>query len=463
MQTLTVLLALAGFLITIGIIVIIHEGGHFLAAKWLGFAVRRFSIGMGKVLWRRRAWDTEFAVSALPIGGYVAFEDDDNDVPGLTDPRSVNEPGHVRAKGLSFEDGPRWRKAIVVAAGPLMNFVLAVILFAASGAIGVQDVAPYISPMPESQAAAQGLANMDRVVRVAGRPITGVMDLNSALLERIGEPDVVIEFDRSGELIVRHFDLSGISMAEATENKGLVLPKVGLMLAARGLMVISAEPGGPADQAGLKPRDIVSAVNGEPVQMETFGPIIRANPGKPIELTVRQFDRKTPERTVVLTPRAVTDEKTGQVIGRADVRFGPGIEPVTVRHGPLTAIQVAFSKVVGLTRFQAEAVGGMAKGEVGTDNLAGPVGIAALAGTALASGLSPFLEFVALISIAVGFMNLIPIPALDGGQLVLLALEGLMGRSFSRDLRQKLAMISMVLLGALAIYVTFNDVWRLGS
>lgn len=221
-MTLSVLLSLAGFLLTIGIVVMIHEGGHYLAAKWLGFGVKRFSIGMGRVLWRRRAWDTEFAVSLLPIGGYVAFEEADE----------LREQGR-EPTGVLFDSGPRWKKAIVVAAGPLMNFVLAVMLFTASGAIGVRDIAPYVEPAPASQAQTQGVDAMDLVTAVDGRRIVGVMDFNSALLEHTGEADVPVTFSRAktGETYVRHFDLSGLSLDEAAKTNGFVLQKLGFLLA----------------------------------------------------------------------------------------------------------------------------------------------------------------------------------------------------------------------------------------
>ena len=165
----------------------------------------------------------------------------------------------------------------------------------------------------------------------------------------------------------------------------------------------------------------------------------------------------------IFVPKRILDEKTQSAVGRAELRFGPGIEFVTVRLTPLQSLETAFDKVVGLTRFQAAAVGGMAKGEVSTENLSGPVGIAGMAGSALTAGVSAFLEFVALISIAIGFMNLIPIPALDGGQLVILGIEGLMGRSLARGLKEKLGAVSMALLLLLAVYVTMNDIGRLGG
>ena len=174
-----VLLSVVGFLITICVIVLIHEGGHYLAAKWLGFAVKRFSIGMGKVLWRFRRWDTEFAVSLLPIGGYVMFEEDEA---GLSEAQ----------RRRLFERGPRWKRAIVIAAGPLMNFVLAVALYAAAGAIGVEDIAPYVAAKPGTQAEAQGVAPMDRVIAVEGERIEGISDFNLALIERAGEPAVTM-------------------------------------------------------------------------------------------------------------------------------------------------------------------------------------------------------------------------------------------------------------------------------
>ena len=450
-MTLSVLLSLVGFLLTIGIVVMIHEGGHYLAAKWLGFGVKRFSIGMGRVLWRRRAWDTEFAVSLLPIGGYVAFEEADE----------LREQGR-EPTGVLFDSGPRWKRAIVVTAGPLMNFVLAVILFTASGAIGVRDIAPYVEPAPASQAQTQGVGAMDLVTAVDGRRIVGVMDFNSALLEHTGKADVPVTFSRAktGESYVRHFDLSGLSLDEAAKTNGFVLQKLGFLLASRGVTILKVEADGPAAAAGLKSGDVVEKINGSRADMQGFAAAIRTSPEKTVQLSVNRAG--TPVE-ISLVPKRILDEKTQSAVGRAELRFGPGIEFVTVRLTPLQSLETAFDKVVGLTRFQAAAVGGMAKGEVSTENLSGPVGIAGMAGSALTAGVSAFLEFVALISIAIGFMNLIPIPALDGGQLVILGIEGLMGRSLARGLKEKLGAVSMALLLLLAVYVTMNDIGRLGG
>lgn len=449
MNIAAVLLALAGFFITIGIIVVIHEGGHFLAAKWLGFAIKRFSIGMGKVLWKRQMWGTEFALSLLPIGGYVAFEEE-----------PIDEKGRP-VKGYLFETGPRWRRAIVIVAGPLMNFVLAVILFSMVGAIGVQDLAPTVRALPQSQAAALGVERMDRIVAIDGRPIDGLMEFNTALLERLGEKDVLVEVDRHGDRVPLHFNLSEIALDAVTKSGGMVLGKLGLLPTGRGILIRDVLAGGPADQAGLRSGDIIRAVDGDVADLKHFAGVIRVSPGKAMQLEVESLtDGKT--RMLSMVPRSVVDVETGVVVGRADLAFTEGLDPVIVRRGPLESTRVALMRVIGLTRLQASAVGGMVSGEVSTDSLSGPVGIANMAGKAIVSGATAFLEFVALISIAIGFMNLVPIPALDGGQLVLLAGETLLNRPIPPKVRQILAVASMGILVLLAVYVTYIDIGRFG-
>ena len=165
----------------------------------------------------------------------------------------------------------------------------------------------------------------------------------------------------------------------------------------------------------------------------------------------------------MVTPEAVQDEKTGETIGRANLRYGPSIELVAVRHGPVDSLKLAFDKVARLTAFQFSTVSGMAKGEVSAENLSGPVGIADMAGNAVAAGISAFLEYIALISVAIGFMNLIPIPALDGGQLVILGVEGAIRRDLTKRVKEMLGAASFALLMLLAVYVTMNDVARLSG
>lgn len=459
------LFALIGFLITIGIIVLIHEGGHYLAAKWCGFAVKRFSIGFGPVFARFRAWDTEFALSALPLGGYVMFDE------GPENPTPEE-------KARLMEHGPRWKRAIVIAAGPLMNFILAVILFAATGAMGVQDIVPYVAPKAGSQAEALGVEPLDRVAAVGGRRVSGVTDLNFALVAHQGEADVPIEFERAHlayglpgetkpvegavadekpEVYVRHFDLTDLTPEAIEANKGFAFPAVGLLLTGRGVMIADVNAGSAAERAGFAKGDLVVEAAGQPADMTNFAQAIRENPGKAVAFSVRRADGL---HALSLVPDGRTDEKTGEAIGFAGVRFQPSIEFTTVRYGPLESVGLAVWKVTRLTKIQADAVAGMAEGTVSTDNLSGPVGIASAAGDAARGGAAALIEFIALISVAVGFMNLIPIPALDGGQLVVLGIEGAMRRDLPKAAKEKIAAAGAALLIAIFLFCTWNDLGR---
>lgn len=442
-----VLTSVVGFLITLGLIILIHEGGHYLAAKWLGIRVKRFSIGMGKVIASRRAWDTEFALSVLPLGGYVMFEEPHE---------HPNAPAEIR--NALFSNVARWKRAIVIAAGPFMNFLLAFVLFIAVGAIGTKDIVPYLAAAPDTPAARAGIETNDRAVALGGMPVAGLTDLQLEILNRVGEGAVPLTLERAGVPVETTLDLSDFSMKDAVEP-GFLFRDVGLRLTGKGVLVGEPIADGPADRAGLKSRDLIRSVNGTPMNLEEFLAAVKASAEKPMKLLIERDG--TGEMTITVTPRAVKDEATGTVVGRADLTLMPGIELTTVRHGPIESIRMAFHKVMSLTTVQASAVKGMAEGEVGTDTMQGPVGIAGMAGSAVTAGLSAFLDFVAVLSIAIGFMNLIPIPALDGGQLVILALEGTFRRDLPARVREWLAAGSMALLVLLAIYVTFNDVSRL--
>lgn len=442
----TILITIFAFILTIGLIVLIHEGGHYLAAKALGIEVRRFSIGMGPVLAKFNAWKTEFAVSALPIGGYVAFvEGEESDPP--------------ERKAVLFETGPRWKRAVICVAGPLMNFILAVMLYAGVGALGVEDVVPYVTPVENSQAANAGVETFDRPVAVNGRRVDGLTDFNLALISELGERDVEITFERGEAAYTAAFDLSKLSMREVNASSGAAFLELGLKLVGKGILVVQVDSESAGAKGGLRAGDVIESVDGRRAKLAEFQETIGAAAGKAVELEVRREGARIP---LVVTPEAVEAEEGGGKIGRIGIRMMPEMETAVVRYGPIDSLRLAFFKVASITNFQYEAVKGMAKGEVSTENLSGPVGIAGMAGDAFRSGLSAFMEYLALISVAVGFMNLIPIPALDGGQLVILAVEGLFGRALSKRVKEGLMVASMAVLIFLALYATMNDVGRMG-
>lgn len=441
--------SVVGFLVTICVVVAVHEGGHFWAARRLGILVERFSIGMGPVIWRRRASGklrTEYALSLLPIGGYVKFVDDD----------AALAP---EERARLYVNAPVWKRALVVAAGPLMNFILAVALFASTGITGVKDIVPYVAPMPGSQAERVGVEPLDLVRSVDGQSVQGALDLNSLLLGRVGDDSVSIVFERSGRQEERVFDLSAVDLDKVANQGGFVFPEIGLGLTGRGAMVVEPVAGGPADRAGLKKGDIIRRIDGRDATLQIVMDTIRESRGRPLSLEVDRVagDKLSSVRLTMTPELAGPDRWAGRLTLRSTIEF------TTVTLGPVDAVRHAVDRVLTLTALQFRSIVGMIEGTVSTEHLSGPVAIADMAGSAAKAGLTSMIEFVAVISVAIGFMNLIPIPALDGGQLVFLGIEAVRGRALSPELQGRIAMIGIAVILMLALFVTMNDIERLAS
>lgn len=436
--------AVVGFLIAISIIVLIHEGGHYLTAKLFGIRTKRFSIGMGRVLWKFRAWDTEFAVSMLPIGGYVSFDE-------------APEGAKLSEKEAEsyFKTARRSRKAAVAAAGPAANFVLAFIIFWMTAVSGVKDIAPVVGTIPEGQAAVCGVEQMDRVVSVNGSRVEGIAEFNSKLTAHLGEKEVFVRFQRADGYHDKVFDLSGVNYGTLEKNKGLVIGEIGLVPWSK-VKIASVAEGSAAEKAGIRPGDVVEAIN---TQASAYPDFIRAaSSGKPFLLTLRGEDGSLRDASVA--PQLVEDEKGGKAY-RIGVSMRPDVEFVEVSYSLVEAIPKAFERLGAMIDLQIGGIASIFKGEASAEGIAGPVGIADMAGGAIEAGAAPFIEFIAVISVAIGIMNLIPIPALDGGQLVILMIESIRGRSFADDTIQKVSYYSFLLLLALAVFATFNDVGRI--
>ncbi len=445
-------ISVLAFVITIGIIVIIHEGGHLFAAKRLGIAADRFSVGMGPVCWKRTRGGTEYVVSALPVGGYVRFVEAGDEL--VTSGKIPRE--------RVFEWAPRWKKAIVIAAGPLLNFILAFVLYAAMGAIGQEDLVPTVSPKPGSVAEAAGVRPMDRIVEIGGARTAGVTEVNTELMLKLGDAAVPVVLDRGGTRFETTLDLSDVTLSDAAKTGGMVLPLAGLRLTGTGVRIGGVEPGSPAEAAGLKAGDAVGPATGESLSIEDFIALVRAHPEEPVTLRVRpalEGFRLGEARDVVLTPAVI--ERDGRREGRIGAMLYPDLKVETMRYGPLESVRHALHKVWGMTVIQFVSVKGMTRGEVKAENLSGPVGIAEMAGRTMSAGLVAFIDFIALISVAVGFMNLIPIPALDGGQLVLLGVESVIRRPIPGKVRGWLSGASLAIILAIAVFATVNDVERL--
>ena len=441
----TVLFALIGFLITIGVIVSVHEGGHCFMAKLLGVRVIRYSLGMGKVIWRRNVGDTEYCLSILPLGGYVRlFNEGDSDV-------KVSEADLPRA----YNRQPRWKRALILFAGPAVNFVLAFVLYAAVGAVGTPDFAPVMgTPPAQTQAAQEGVREGDRILTVDGVKIRGMFDLGFELLNRAGDADIPVVFSRGEETYVRHFSLAELTIDDLAEKSGVRY--LGLVPFMRDPTVGRVMPDSPAAAAGLLTGDRILSVDGTP--MTSVGQVVRtigAAGGRALAMSVENLREPGVRRDVTVTPRL---EGERWLIG---INLTAMPETVIVRLGPIDAVLAGWNKVKKITGLQVKGVTQMATGEASTKNLSGPIAIADMAGNAFRGGVVPFLEYLALISVAIGFMNLLPIPALDSGQLTVLGLEALRGRDFSERTRANIGRAGFVLIMLLFVVVMNNDITRL--
>lgn len=447
---------LAAFALVLGVLIVFHELGHYLAAHRLGVKVLRFSIGFGRPLWSRRLGrdGTEWAIAAFPLGGYVKMLDE--------------REGPVPADELSrsFNRQSVWRRMVIVAAGPLANFALAVLLYWGLFWQGSLEIKPILgTPMVNSAAAAAGLENGEIVRKVGDEGIQTWQDLRWTLLERAAEQDeVALEVinDRD-EIATRRLDVSAVRRAgwqgDPMEMLGFrlfrpVLPAVLGKVIANGV----------AHRAGLHPDDEILAINARVV--ENWADVvqrIREAPGEKLSLEVLRGG----ERLEITVIPASVDER-GQEIGRIGIAprdNGPLRDQlmVNVRYDPGRAFAKAMAETWSKSSFTLLMIGKMFTGEVSWRNISGPVTIADYAGQSAKLGVDYYLKFMALVSISLGVLNLLPIPILDGGHLLYYLVEIVRRKPLSERAMEVGQQIGLALLIMLMAFAFYNDINRLFS
>ncbi len=442
---------LLAFLVVLGVLVVFHELGHYWVARWCGVKVLRFSIGFGRVLWSRRVGveGTEWALSAVPLGGYVKMLDEREGVVADADlPRAFNRQGV-------------WTRIAIVAAGPIANLLLAVLLFAGTYVYGIPGQRASLSDPPaNTPAAAAGVRDGDLVVAVDGTPVGSWQDLRWRLLRASGASDAALEIERpDGSRLTRSMPL--VSLAGA-DWEGNFMSTLGLRADLGAPVIDEVVPDKPAARAGLRAGDRIVAIDGAPVRSPAEV-AAKTNARLGGDLVFR-ITRDGAERDVTITTEVA--EQAGRKVGIAGVRLkvDPAIAErlaVTVRYGVIDALGQGVRKTWELATFTLRMLGRIVTGEASLKNISGPITMADFAGQSAQAGTLVFIGYLALISISLGVLNLLPVPLLDGGHLLYYFAEIIKGSPVSDrafEVGQRIGMAMLAVLMALAL---FNDLSRL--
>ncbi len=447
---------LIAFLFALGVLVFVHELGHYLVAHWCGVKILRFSIGFGKPLltWKVGKDQTEWSLSPIPLGGYVRMLDEEEG--GEIDPAEVHR---------AFNRLPLLKRSAVVIAGPAANFLLAIVLYAVLGMAGLQEPAPVLATPPAGTAAASaGIQEGERVLTVDGHAVQSFSEMRLKMIDPIVERrPIVLEVEGPDGRHHRSIPTSGLPAGELERDFTRTL---GVDLKAGVVQVASVEEGSAAARAGLQLGDQVLRVNGQPISraQQLIQQVQASDDSKPLQLLVR---RGNGEITVPVTPQLVYEQDTKDA-GAPPLRkgrIGAGLvqqfEMVTVDLGPIEALGYGATKTWEMSVFSLRMLGKMVVGSLSWKNLSGPVAIADYAGQSAAIGWFAYVGFMALISVSLGVLNLLPVPVLDGGRLVYYALEALKGSPFSERFRQVTMQVGLVMVVGLMIVALFNDLSRL--
>ncbi|MFZ2209033.1 MAG: sigma E protease regulator RseP [Porticoccaceae bacterium] len=440
------------FFLVLGVLITFHEYGHFWVARRCGIRVLRFSIGFGPALlrWHDRR-GTEFVVAALPLGGYVKMLDEREG--------EVAESERARA----FNRKSVAQRIATVAAGPLANFVLAVVAYWIVFALGVQGIAPVVAKVtPGSVAAVAGLAAGEEIVAVDGAATPTVQALSEMLVRRLGDSGTISfrvvtrgatdERELRAQLV--HWDLDPVA-PDPIGDIGIELYRPPIPA-----VVASVESGSPAALAGMRAGDRILAANDTAIaDWAQWVEYVRARPAQTIALVI---ERAGERQDLSVTPKSVSaaGETFGQVgVAAAGVEW-PEDYRREQRYGPVAALAKGVAATWDTAAMILESVRKMIVGDISVRHLSGPITIAKVAGASAQYGLVPLLQFMALLSVSFGVLNLLPIPVLDGGHLVYYALEAARGRPLSERIQEAGYRIGLSLVIGLMLLALYNDVSR---
>ncbi len=444
------LFTLFAFLVALGILITFHELGHYWVARWCGVKILRFSLGFGRVLLKRvDRHGTEWVLSALPLGGYVKMLDEE-----VQDSDDTRAP--LAKDSQSFQAQPVGKRFAIVAAGPIFNLLLAVMFYASLNLFGTQEPAAILSKPPVgTPAALAGLQGGDQITSVNQQLVASWPQARWALLQVVADGgQVEIGLERSASRLTRVLEVPAVADPTGEDP----MRRLGLAIGGMTPQIRSVVDSSVAQAAGLTANDLIVAVDGE--QRPDVAQVIRiiqAHPNQPLAFEV---EREGQIRHVTLTPAAVTLEN-GKVVGRAGFQLGGHVPMVEVNYGVFESVWLGVTKTFDTAWFSLKMMGKMLIGEVSIKNISGPVTIADYAGQTARIGWAAYISFLALVSVSLGVLNLLPIPMLDGGHLLYYLVEIIRGSppsARSIDWGQR---AGMAVLAGLMVVALFNDLIRI--
>jgi regulator of sigma E protease len=449
----SLLFTIASFLVALGVLITVHEFGHFWVARKMGVKVLRFSIGFGRPLWKRvgRVDGTEYVVAAIPLGGYVKMLDE------------REAPVAHEERQRAFNRQSLGVRSAIVVAGPLFNFLFAIFAFWLIFVSGDTGLKPLVGKVDQGSIAEQaGFRTGDQIISVGDQPTATWEGVVYALLSQsLDQAEVPIRVtDDTGRELIHWLNTEGL---QDLADDGQLLQNLGMMPKRPILPPLIGEllPGEPAEQAGLESGDLILTADDVPVESwQDWVEYVRAHPGRLISMEIERNGRLL---LLELTPASVPGED-GKPVGRigAGVSVPPNLLDeyrTEIRYGPMAAVGQSLQKTWDLSLLMLRMLGKMLVGEVSVNNLSGPISIADSAGKSASYGVSYFIKFLAVVSISLGVLNLLPIPVLDGGHLFFFLIEAVKGSPLSErflEQGQKIGMLILLAIMGLAFYVDFN-------
>jgi len=438
------------FVAAIALLIAVHEFGHFIVARKLGIKVEKFSIGFGPALfsWHSRDKEVLYVIAAIPLGGYVKMLGENPDEQGDEAKQALSEEDKARA----FDTQPAWKRACVAVAGPGFNFLFAIAAYMLVGWLG-QSVLPavvgYVAPASVAEQA--GFVSKDKIVSLNGDSVYSWQQMEEKLKDAVGKP-LDVQVDRGGSIVPLHLTVpvpkkDPLLTDVASQSLG-INPGMHVLVAA-----VMAES--PAARAGLKSGDEVLQVQGEAVVgIGGFIRQVRKYAGQSMTLNIK---RGRDMLNLAITPES--DQKGQGRIG-AKMMARPLSPLIVYRMGAVEGVKYGFVRTWEVTTLTFQVLGKMLTAEISPSNLGGPIAIAQIAGKTAAMGLVAFLSFLALISVNLGVLNILPVPVLDGGHLLYLGIEKVRGVPLSPKIMERTQMVGIALIGALMIFAFYNDIAR---